>query len=129
VLIRPAIIMVPVRLGVPLMVSTVPPLMVAIPAMLTRRSKIVPTVSRLRALRTVPGDRIIEPGFGLFNALAAFVSFVGVSEGCNNKKQKRAHRYEGSQSLNRSSTVVPTLICFQEFLLCGLAGSENADGS
>jgi hypothetical protein len=117
VLIGPAIIMVPVRLGVPLMVSTVPPLMISSPTTLALRSKFMPTVSRLGALRTVPGDRIIEPGFGLFNALAAFVSFVGVSEGCNNKKQKRAHRYEGSQSLNQSSTVVPTLICFQEFLL------------
>jgi hypothetical protein len=63
------------------------------------------------------GDCVIEPGFGLFNALAAFVSFVGVSERCHNKKQKRAHRHESSQSLHQTSTVVPTLICFQEFLL------------
>jgi hypothetical protein len=77
----------------------------------------MPTVSRLRTLRTVFGDRVIEPDFGLFNALPAFVSFVGVSERCHSKKQKRAHRHESSQSLHQTSTVVPTLICFQEFLL------------
>jgi hypothetical protein len=85
--------------------------------MLALRSKFMPTISRLGALRTVLGDCIVEPDFRLFDTLAAFVSFVGVSEGCNGKKQKRAHRYEGSQSLNQSSTVVPTLICFQDFLL------------
>jgi hypothetical protein len=40
-----------------------------------------------------------------------------VSERCHNKKQKRAHRHDSSQSLHQTSTVVPTLICFQEFLL------------
>jgi hypothetical protein len=85
--------------------------------MLALRSKIMPAISRFRTLRSVFGDRIIEPGFGLFNALAAFVSFVGVSERRHNQKQKRAHRHESGQSLHQTSTVVPTLICFQEFLL------------
>ena len=109
--------MVPVWLGVPLMISSIPPLMISIPAMLTLRSKLMPTVSRFRTLRAVFGDRIVEPGFGLFNALAAFVSFVRVSERRHNKKQKCAHRHESSQSLHQTSTVVPILICFQEFLL------------
>jgi hypothetical protein len=54
--------------------------------MLALRSKIVPAVSRLRALRTVFGDRLIELGFCLFNSLPAFVSFVGVSPRRNHKK-------------------------------------------
>jgi hypothetical protein len=85
-LIRPAIVMVPVWLGVPLLVSSIPPLMISIPAMLALRPKVVPTVSRLGALRAVLGDRIIEPGFCFFDALPAFVSFVGVSAGCGDKK-------------------------------------------
>lgn len=117
VLVGPPIIMVPVWLGVPCVVPSVPPLMISIPAMLALRSKFMPTISRFGAFRTMLGDRIVEPDFRLFDTLAAFVSFVGVSEGRNNKEQKRAHRYEGSQSLNQSSTVVPTLICFQDFLL------------
>src|ERR1700677_4972845 len=106
---------VPIWLGVPLLVPSTPPLMISVPAMLALRSKIMPAISRFRTLRSVFGDRIIEPGFGLFNALAAFVSFVGVSE--RRQKQKRAHRHESGQSLHQTSTVVPTLICFQEFLL------------
>jgi hypothetical protein len=117
VLVGPPIIMVPVWLGVPCMVPSVPPLVIGSPATLALRSKFMPTISRLGALRAMLGDCIVEPDFRLFNALAAFVSFVGVSEGCNNKKQKCAHRYDGSQRLNQTSTVVPTLICSQEFLL------------
>jgi len=54
--------------------------------MLTLRSKFMPPVARLGALRTVPGDRIVEPNFSLFDALPAFVSFVSVSAGCGDKK-------------------------------------------
>jgi hypothetical protein len=78
VLIGPAIVVVPVRLGVPLMVPSVPPLMIRSPAMLAFRSQVMPTVSRLGTLRTMLGHRIIEPHFGFFDALAAFVSFVCV---------------------------------------------------
>jgi len=85
-LIRPAIVMVPACLGVPLMVSSVPPLVIGSPAMLTLRSKFMPSVARLGALRTVFGDRIIQPGFSLFDTLPAFVSFVGVSAGCHGQK-------------------------------------------
>src|SRR5271156_1250304 len=85
-LIRPAIVMVPVWLGVPPMISSVPPLVICIPAMLTRRSKFMPPISCLRAVRTVFGDRIVEPDFSLFNPLAALVSLVGVSAGCGDKK-------------------------------------------
>src|ERR1700735_1199214 len=77
-LIRPPIIMVPVRLGVPLMVPAVPPLMISVPAMFALRSQLVPTISRLGALSTVLGNRVIEPHFGLFNFHAAFVSLVSV---------------------------------------------------
>ena len=85
-LIRPAIVMVPVWLGVPPMISSVPPLVVGSPAMLTLRSKFMPPVARLGTLRAVPGDGIVEPNFSLFDALPAFVSFVSVSAGCGDKK-------------------------------------------
>jgi len=78
--------MVPVCLGVPLMVSSVPPLMIGSPAMLTLRSKFMPTVARLGALSTVFGDGIVEPDFSLLDTLPAFVSFVGVSARCGDKK-------------------------------------------
>jgi hypothetical protein len=128
VLIGPAFVVVPVCLGVPPMVSSVPPLMISSPAMLTLRSKIMPAISRLRALRTVFGDRIIQPHFGLLDALPAFVSFVGGSGGCNDEKQERAHRYKRSKSPKQTSTV-PTGIRFQEFLLWLSLGGENADRS
>jgi hypothetical protein len=108
--------MVPVWLGVPLLVSSIPPLMISIPAMLALRPKVMPTVARLGALRAVLGDRIIESGFCLFDALAAFVSFVGVSAGGGDKKQERAHCYERGQSSKQTSTV-PTMIRVQDFLL------------
>jgi hypothetical protein len=54
--------------------------------MLTLRSKFMPTIARLRALRTVFGDGIVQPDFSLFDALPAFVPFVGVSAGCGDKK-------------------------------------------
>ena len=85
-LIGPAIVMVPVWLGVPLVVSSVPPLMISGPAMLALRSKVVPTVSRFGALRPVLRDRLIQFGFRLFNSPTAFVPFVGVSAWCNHKK-------------------------------------------
>jgi hypothetical protein len=54
--------------------------------MLTLRSKFMPTVARLGALRTVFGDGIVEPDFSLFDTLPAFVSFVGVSAGRHGQK-------------------------------------------
>jgi hypothetical protein len=54
--------------------------------MLTLRSKFMPTVARLGALSTVFGDGIVEPDFSLLDTLPAFVSFVGVSAGCGDKK-------------------------------------------
>lgn len=54
--------------------------------MLTLRSKFMPTIARLGALRAVFGDSIVEPDFSLFDALPAFVSFVGVSARCGDKK-------------------------------------------
>jgi hypothetical protein len=84
--------------------------------MLTLRSKFMPTVARLRALRTVFGDGIVEPDFSLFDALPAFVPFVGANAGCGDKKQERPHRYERAQSSKQTSTV-PTIIRFQDFLL------------
>jgi hypothetical protein len=54
--------------------------------MLALRSEVMPAISRLRAVRTVLRNRIVEPGFSLFDALPAFVAFVGVSAGCYGQK-------------------------------------------
>jgi hypothetical protein len=96
--------------------------------MLTLRSKFMPAISRLRAFRTVFRDRIIQPHFGLLDALSAFVSFVGVSSGCDDEKQERAHRYERSKSPKQTPTF-QTGVRFQEFLLWLSLGGENADRS
>jgi hypothetical protein len=84
--------------------------------MLALRSKFMPAIARLRAVRTVLGNRIVEPGFSLFDALPALVSFVGMSAGCHGQKQERAHGYERSQTPKQTSTV-PTNIRFHDFLL------------
>jgi hypothetical protein len=60
--------------------------MIGSPAMLALRPKFMPTVARLRALRSVFGDGIVKPDLSLFDALPAFVSFVSVSAGCGDKK-------------------------------------------
>ena len=127
-LIGPAFVVVPVSLGVPPVVSSIPPLMISGPAMFTLRSKFMPAISRLRAFRTVFRDRIIQPHFGLFDALPAFVSFVGVSGGRHDEKQERAHRYKRSKSPKQTSTA-QTGIRFQEFLLWLSLGGENIDRS
>jgi len=44
----------------------------------------MPTVSRFGAFLPVLGNRFMQPALCLLNALAAFVSFVGMRPGCDN---------------------------------------------
>lgn len=72
---------VPAVLGLPVMILTVPPLMVFIPATLTFRIQVAASIVGLVAVFAMVMDRAVEIGLSLFDGMLTLFAIVGVDRG------------------------------------------------
>ena len=70
------VIMIPIALAVPLIFVAVPPRMVPAPAAVALGIEIAAAVLRFVAMFAISSDRDIEPGFGLFYTMSAFIPVI-----------------------------------------------------
>ncbi len=82
------VIVIPVLLGLPTMVFSIPPLVVLIPATLTFGVQIPAAVLGLRAVVAMVMDGSVEVGLRFFDGMLAVRTFIGVRAGCCYKEQK-----------------------------------------
>jgi len=76
-----SVTLIPVVLGLPAMVSSVPPLMILVPAALPFGVEISPPIIGLAAVIALVVDRSVQPRLGLFDCVLALLSVIGVHQG------------------------------------------------
>ena len=81
----------PVALGLPAMLSAIPPLVVLTPATVALDILIAPAVFGLAAARPVSFNGVIQAGFGLFDRSLAVSPVIGMRAGRRRKGQERRH--------------------------------------
>lgn len=116
VFVQPAIVAVPVPLGVPSSISGVPPLVVGFPATFPLGPQLMPARAGFRASLTEPGYRVTEPYFGLLNPVPTSVSLVSLCARGGNKEQECAHSCQCGESVEQVA-LLPTVCGVQGVLL------------
>jgi hypothetical protein len=94
VIIRESLVAVPVLFVVPLLVPTVPPLVICLEAALALRTQIVPAIDGFAAVLAVFRNSVIETRFRLLNSLAAMFAVIGVNSRSPGEEQERSHSDE-----------------------------------
>jgi hypothetical protein len=84
------VIAVPIALGFPALVSSVPPLVILIPATIPFCIQIAASLRSLVAVLAILLDRLVQPCFRLADCVLAVVSIIGVGPRGSYKKQQRA---------------------------------------
>lgn len=102
-------IVLPIMLGLPAMVSSVPPLMIFIPAILPFGIQISPPSIRLAAVLSPVMDRSVQSCFRFFDGMLTPGPVIGVDKRRRHKYQKRACHNGCHYVLSKSS--------IQDFLL------------
>jgi hypothetical protein len=88
------VFLVPILLGFPAVVSSVPPLMILIPAALPFCIQITPSLLGVVAVLAVFLDRSIEPRFRFFDRVLTLASVIGMGLRCGYEKPECSGYYE-----------------------------------
>ena len=100
------VITLPVAVVVPLMITTIP-CVILVPATLVHSVQLMPAVNGLLTVSAIPGDCVVESGLRPFRALLALCPIVRLRTRHRDKQQKHTQRCGSDQRFSESGVISP----------------------